>query len=146
MPTEQGPKILWYVEMDGQRIAGLAEPRFAEMFWTSFVLIPLTSDPALLARLYTDEFWDLCEGIPLVFRFAVSGEVAPFAFPSLSAAQTLKESGRISMRGLYTESDIAEMKRARERPEEDDELCFFRTLWLSFGRWWRKKLARTHRS
>jgi len=47
----------WFVERNGQRIAMLTEPRYYEMFWLLFTVVPLTSDETLKTQLSNDEFW-----------------------------------------------------------------------------------------
>ena len=88
----------WNVELHGEVIATLTDPEFAEMFWVSFRLTPLTTDPQLREALYTDEFWN--EGLGVGFRHAESREVVG-AFAQGSPSASLKKSGRVEMRGLY---------------------------------------------
>jgi hypothetical protein len=87
----------WYVEENGERLAALVDVRFADMFWDSYRLEVLTTDPIQRAKLLTAEFWT-SDG--LAFRSIPFGEVSRRAVPSLSASTTLRATGRIEMRWL----------------------------------------------
>jgi hypothetical protein len=89
----------WYVEVEGRRLAALTDPQYYDMFWDSYRLEPLTTDPAELEMLFSADFWDHCGGI--TFRSRAFGEVAPNAFPSLLAGAVLQQTGRLVVRGLY---------------------------------------------
>jgi hypothetical protein len=41
----------WFVEQDGRTLALLTDPRWIEMFWESYRLVPATEDPRDLTRL-----------------------------------------------------------------------------------------------
>ncbi len=49
----------WFVEIDGQRVAELTEPRCQvdTPHWLSFVVVPLTDDTTVREQLFTLEFW-----------------------------------------------------------------------------------------
>jgi len=92
--SNYGRNCGWFVEGRGQRLATLTEPQWAEMFWTSYLITPLTEDPTALARLATPEFW-WGEDVP--FRNREFDFMAPFAL----GAGAGPAAGRIAMRGLY---------------------------------------------
>lgn len=99
--TNFGQECGWYVEVDGRKIARLSDPQWEDQFWFSYRLEPLTDDSKDRALLYSGEFWDSCKAI---FRNCEFNVVAPFAFAgglSDELATRLRETGRISMRGLY---------------------------------------------
>lgn len=85
----------WFVEWQGRRVALLTDPRFAEMFWDSYRIEPITDDPAEVQRLVNDIDWWL--ELKFVYRSRQFDEVAEFAFP----AGAFPEAGRVQMRGLY---------------------------------------------
>lgn len=99
----RGPpgRSVWYVEYRGERIGLLTDPQFADMFWTSFRLVPLTKKPEVLASLYTDGFWNQCEASGVVFRHAPSGRRSSHGFPALNPAAGLADSGRICVRAPW---------------------------------------------
>ena len=84
----------WFVEVRGQRVALLTDPQWAEMFWVSYLITPLTEDPAVRTLMETPDFW-WSEDVE--FRNRALDLVAPFAFGSQAGAST----DRIAMRGLY---------------------------------------------
>lgn len=88
----------WIVEIEGSPVALLSEPKWAEMFWTSYQMTPLTEDPELVAKLNDVEFWRVCESLGVSFRHRASSVVASHAFPGLFP---FPEPGRLMMRGLY---------------------------------------------
>jgi hypothetical protein len=49
----------WFVEVDGQRVAELTEPRCQvdTPHWLSYVIVPLTDDPKMREQLYDLRFW-----------------------------------------------------------------------------------------
>lgn len=84
----------WRVLVDGTELATLRDPRFAEMFWTSFEIVAATSpaDP----RLHEDAFW-LSDAWRLMD--ATTGRAASMAFASSAG---LGDGGRrIVLRGLH---------------------------------------------
>jgi hypothetical protein len=95
LESNYGRDFGWYVEAEGRRVAALTDCRWEDMFWDSYRLEPLTTDPAL----FSDDFWDRCD--ILVFCNREFGGVAPNAFPSLRAGSAARETGRVHMRGLY---------------------------------------------
>jgi hypothetical protein len=88
----------WYVEQDGKRVAVLVDPQFEDMFWYSYRVEALTTDPATVAALSADEFW---RSAGLTFRNVKHGEVTPGALPAGAAANQYRENGRVWMRALY---------------------------------------------
>ena len=96
LESNYGRNLGWYVEVERQRLAVLTDVQWVDMFWDSYRLEPLTND---LEMLYSDQFWDRCDRIP--FRSREFEEVAPNAFPCGKAGTLLRQTGRISMRGLY---------------------------------------------
>lgn len=89
-----GRDLGWFVELQGQRVALLTDPQWADMFWVSYLITPLTDDPGVRALLEKPEFW-WSEDVR--FRSRGIDFVAPFAF----GAGAGPSSGRIAMRGLY---------------------------------------------
>jgi hypothetical protein len=100
--TNYGRDCGWYVERNGQRIAMLIDPKWEDMFWVSYLLVPLTDDIDLRQRLRMDTFWNHAEAEGLVYRNREFGTMARLAFP---ARNPLRDAGRISMRGLYLPID-----------------------------------------
>ena len=86
------------IEIDGQPVALLSDPKRVEMFWTSYLMIPLTEDPKTLADLKDVEFWRHCETHGVAFRHRASSKIAQYAFPG---GDPFPEPGRLVMRGLY---------------------------------------------
>jgi hypothetical protein len=48
----------WFVERDGRTVAVLVEPRFSDMFWYTWRIVPLAEDEAERAALFSQEYWD----------------------------------------------------------------------------------------
>jgi hypothetical protein len=99
--TDYGRESGWYVEVDGRKIARLVDPQWEEMFWDSYRLEPLTEDSEERAMLYSADFWHSGKAVYLNVEFDV---VAPFAFAGGSSDELstrLRETGRLSMGGLY---------------------------------------------
>lgn len=96
--TNFGREAGWYVERNGERIAMLIAPKWEEMFWVSYLLVPLTEDIDLRQRLRMDSFWNHAEAEGVVYRNREFGTIARFAFPAINP---LRKGGRISMRMLY---------------------------------------------
>jgi len=99
---EDGQPILnsnfeWLVEIDGRPAALLSDPQWAEMFWTSYRMTPLTDAPETLAQLQDVEFWRACETRGVKFRSRATSLVAEYAFPGWDP---FPEPGRIVMRGI----------------------------------------------
>ena len=85
----------WHVELDGRRVALLAYPRWAEMFWCTYNIEPLTDDADERQQMLTQISW--WHNPKLIFRSQKFNRTAPSAF----AGGNFDESGRIPMRGLY---------------------------------------------
>lgn len=85
-----------FVEHHGRRVAQLTDPRFADQFWFSYRIEPLTEDVAEQEELLNSPSrWLACE---FVYRSRQFGEVAESAF---SAGQPVGGPGRVLMRALY---------------------------------------------
>ena len=89
-PAETPPD--WRLVVDGAELAALRDPQFAEMFWTSFAIVPSTVPPD--PRLRDDAFW-LRARWQLVD--AVTGREAPRVVASASGLR--KGGRRITLRG-----------------------------------------------
>ena len=91
----------WEVVRDGDPIALLMRPRWAEMFWASYRIHPLTRDPDLRARLLTHDYWKTVDDVE--YRHRESGRVNPYTFPGAGELQR-DELGawRVSMRSLWS--------------------------------------------
>jgi hypothetical protein len=76
----------------------LIAPQWEEMFWVSYLIVPLTDDIDLRQRLRMGSFWHDWTDERIVFRNREFGTIARLAFPAI---YPLREAGRISMRGLY---------------------------------------------
>jgi hypothetical protein len=99
---EDGQPILnsnfeWLVEIDGRPAALLTDSQWADMFWNSYRMTPLTDDPETLAQLQDVEFWRACETRGVKFRNRATSLVAEYAFPGWDP---FPEPGRIVMRGI----------------------------------------------
>ena len=94
--TNYGRDAGWTIERNGEPIALLTRPQMIEMFWYSYEMEVVTSDPDLQRRMQTPEFW--ADFVGLVWRNREFGEVATDAFP---AGHPFPEPGRLAMRGLY---------------------------------------------
>jgi hypothetical protein len=98
--TNYGRDAGWFVEHHGRRVAQLTDPQFADMFWYSYQVEPLTEDPAEREALLTSpDRWLACE---FVFRSRRFGLAAENAFP---AGGVFPEPGRVLMRALYLNID-----------------------------------------
>jgi hypothetical protein len=96
LETDYGREAGWLVELGGTPIALLTEPRFEDMFWTSYCLEPLTEDPELRKQLFTRAFWD--DYPKLTFRSREFGTVVPHAWP---AGDPFTADRRLVMRALH---------------------------------------------
>ena len=112
----------WVIERHGIPIAILTEPRDEEMFWESYRLEIVAEDAQLREQMLTSEFWAKAEAEGLVWRNRAFGEVAEFAFPSLSP---FPEPGRLMMRGLYL---------AISNPRPWDSIVLWARSWFPRGR------------
>jgi hypothetical protein len=89
----------WNVELNGEVVAMMDEPRGEDMFWVSYHVTPTTLDPLLAPRLVSEEFWKDDDNWPkLTFRSRATGFVAENAMPSI---QPIVGRNRVNMRGLY---------------------------------------------
>jgi hypothetical protein len=96
LETKYGRTAGWFVEYGGRRLALLTDPQFGDMFWDTYHIEPLTTDPNESRRITTDQVWWLkCE---FTFRNTAFDEIAPFAFPG---GDCFDAQGRVWMRGLY---------------------------------------------
>lgn len=97
--TNFGRAAGWLVEFQGEPIAYLPEPRSVEMFWDSYRVDIVATDPALRQRIATSTFWSFCnqEWRQLVFRNR-EFDAAPSA---VMLAGYQPESSRVVARGLY---------------------------------------------
>ena len=98
--TNYGRKCGWYVEFDGHKLARLIDPigEYDSHFYHSYLIEPLTRDPAMLSLLYSADFW-LAGAVG--YRNCEFEEWTPDGFAGGDAANQVAETGRISMRGLY---------------------------------------------
>lgn len=96
--TNYGRDAGWHIERRGEVIAVLTDWRWHEMFWDSYEMEIVASDADLRRRMQTREFWAVAESEGLTWRNREFGELAEFAFPSLTP---FPEVGRLTMRGLY---------------------------------------------
>ncbi len=83
-----------YMEYEGQCVAKLTDPRFDDMFWTSFAFTPLSQDPALLKMLDCKEWWH--DYGKINYRYVNDGRITIGTFPGGSGALN----GRVSLRNL----------------------------------------------
>lgn len=97
--SDYGRRCGWFIERDGERIAALVDMRWEDMFWDSYRLEVLTSDPGKQAILYSREFWADLTGV--AFRDRALGEVALRPLAAVNASETLTANGRVSMRWLW---------------------------------------------
>src|SRR5436305_15109531 len=100
--TNFGRDAWWYIERNGERIAMLIQQRHMQLFWDSYLLVPLTDDVDVRQRLQMDSFWNHAEDEGVVLRNREFGTIARLAFP---AVNPLREAGRIVMRVLYLPVD-----------------------------------------
>jgi hypothetical protein len=103
MAADYGREEGWYAIWRGQAVAELTDPRWSEMFWTSWKLEMLTSDPETIRALERDETWWKGE---IDLRTRVTDQHAPHAFASRAPV-----AGRVSMRGLYLLDDLTLVQR-----------------------------------
>jgi hypothetical protein len=96
--TDYGRDSGWVIERHGKAIAILTEPRWEDMFWDSYRMEIVAEDGGLRAQMLAKEFWAGAESEGLVWRNREFGEIAEYAFPSLSP---FPEPGRLKMRALY---------------------------------------------
>jgi hypothetical protein len=96
----------WYVEVAGQRLAALIDCQWEDMFWDSYCVEPLTSDPEQVALVLSEEFWNRIHIYQQVYRNREFDEVAENAFPACrDAGSGVSASGRVVLRGLYLVPD-----------------------------------------
>lgn len=117
LETNYGRTAGWYIECEGRRIATLTYVGWAEMFWDSYSLESLTTEPADLRLLESESGWR-----DFVYRNQRFNRSAPHAFPAMGGPPP-GEPRRVLMRGLYLDVLYA--------PVLDDFL-----LWIR--RWWKR--------
>lgn len=86
----------WYVERDGQRVALLTRPEFADMFWFWWTVEPLSNEPDGRAEVLDPGYWDSDLLSRTKFVSREFGHEAPAFW-----ADSGFENGRLLMRGLY---------------------------------------------
>ncbi len=86
----------WWVEENGRCLARLSDPQYADMFWVSYAITPLSGDPAERAVILSEEFW---RDRQLRFRSIEFNKYAENAFPAV--IHPLADPGRVTMRALY---------------------------------------------
>ncbi|MEM7143585.1 MAG: hypothetical protein AAF591_00530 [Verrucomicrobiota bacterium] len=95
--TDYGQDCGWIIERRGEEIGILTDPRYEEMFWTSYRMEITTDDGELAERMKTKKFWDSAEAEGIEWRNREFGVVAELAHPS---GTPFPEPGRLSMRAL----------------------------------------------
>ncbi len=92
----------WFVELDGQRIAELTEPRcqVETPHWLSYVVVPLTDNPKIKEQLFELAFW---QEDKLKFRSRKFGVLASGML--MSGCPPCPETHRIICRGLHIHVD-----------------------------------------
>lgn len=85
---------MWSLVVDGLELAILQHPAYADMFWTSYEIVPST--PAPDPRLADDAFW--WSDRWRLFDIA-SGRVATRAVASSAGLQ--RSTNRVVLRGLH---------------------------------------------
>ncbi|HUR53662.1 MAG TPA: hypothetical protein VMZ71_06005 [Gemmataceae bacterium] len=90
---------MWLVERDGRAVATLTDPRYEDMFWTSYRIEPLAHDPAEQATILSDEFWHVEFLARTRYRNQAGGWYGKGWWAAVGTV-VLKD-GRIIMRGLY---------------------------------------------
>jgi hypothetical protein len=96
--SNYGRSLGWDLELDGRVVGLLDEPRWRDMFWTSYRLSSTGDDPAVSTGLVSADFWKGNGYAGLVFRSRALGLVAEQPFPAVDA---FVGPGRVSMRALY---------------------------------------------
>ena len=101
--TDWGRDSGWFIELDGETLARLTEPRWEEMFWVSYRMEIMTDDSGIREQLkteqfWTEQFWDYAEDERPVWRNIRFGDVAEGVFP---AGTPFPEPGRLTVRCLY---------------------------------------------
>ena len=97
--SNYGAENGWEVLLDGKIVATLDCYRREDMFWATYRLSIIATDPLMKARLASKEFW-IDEGAKLVFRNRTTGLISNTACP---ATNLFIERGRIQFRGLYVD-------------------------------------------
>jgi hypothetical protein len=83
----------WFLEHQGERLAVLSDWKYADMFWDTYRIEPVSDDPKVLARLRSDSFWGSCD---FVFRNrGFPDEVVDTAFGAPGPSD-----GEVTIRGL----------------------------------------------
>ena len=79
-------------------LAVLLNCKREDMFWDRYTVEPITTDISELEMLGSDVFWTSDK---ITYRSRTFGEIAPVAFAARHAGSSLKETGRVPIRGLY---------------------------------------------
>jgi hypothetical protein len=92
----------WFVEVDGQRVAELTEPRAQPdtPFWLSYVIVPTTDDIAQREELFSLDFWHSDRP---AFRSRKFGVLAEGVL--ISGIPPCPETRRIIARGFHVRID-----------------------------------------
>jgi hypothetical protein len=82
----------WFVEVDKQAVAVIANPAPSDMFWFTWDILPLdgTATP--------EDLWDYALDARRSFRHAATGERDCLAFP---AGKGILPDGRVLLRGPH---------------------------------------------
>lgn len=80
----------WFVELDGQPVALIANPADADMFWFTWDVLPLESTPV------PGDLWDYANDARRSFRHVATGERNRVTFPG---GKGILPDGRVLLRG-----------------------------------------------
>jgi hypothetical protein len=102
----------WFLEHRVERLAVLSDWKYAEMFWDTYRIEPVSDEPKVLAPLRSDSFWGSCD---FVFRNrGFPDEVVDTAFGTPGPSD-----GEVTIRGLHL---------AIKEPSRWETLWHFRRL------------------
>ncbi|WP_265595964.1 hypothetical protein [Verrucomicrobium sp. BvORR106] len=87
----------WWLEVNGERIALLRDRRSVEMFWSSFLVVPVTENPVWLRQLGERDFWLSLTPENCTFRNRSRDVVSSHPF---AAQNPFVVPGRVLMRRL----------------------------------------------
>lgn len=88
-------QVLLEVMHDGIAIAQVSNPKYTDMFWETYDIVPLSDEGRKLIE--TNELWDSCQ---FYFRDPKTGKECRGAFAA-GPAPFVNEN-KVTLRGLYT--------------------------------------------
>ncbi|WMX17274.1 hypothetical protein [Aureispira sp. CCB-E] len=94
--SNHGRKYGWFIELNDEIIGELKNPKYVDMFWEAYEIIPLNDKKETFVNSYFT--WN---NPKLKFKNKTMNEYALYAYPSMLLNPQNSMNGVVNMRGLY---------------------------------------------